>query len=591
MKKIVIILILIFIIPIKNILGQCPILGSGNGIMFLQSPCNNNPWVLTSTGFNGNNLDPNYWDYAPIFGTSAPAPELASNVLIGSNGNLLLRSTHETPPLIYNGQSCNYTQATIWSKEAKPFLYGKFEIKCKIPSGHGFHPSFFLFGPNMEIDLFEIYGTGSPNCADYTDQVHTNVHYDLTPNSPAGNSYSDNKNCPVTINGPDYSAAMHTYTLIWDPTVIEFYIDNNLVRTYYKYYNYLVQAVSCDNLTIGQVVWPDLIFPDHPMQVVVSIGYEPGCPPDNATTFPAYMEIEYIKIWQRDNGCCISSKSYEATNTLPTNTSVSSNIVAGFDAGIPNTSGNVTVQNGQNVAFSAGNDIDLKPGFVVQPGGVFTGKIQPCTAYTNPSGDAINVIDFPSSFTDKMLVSVNGATSYNIRVDGTLVPYNTYYFAQNRPITSNPVNVWDGTCNQNCGLYNECDKDRTVSIEFMNCTTSLSQSKTVHVNCSKSINSKIKDTLNTDSIAAKNKPNDLLYFKTSPNPCNNYLQLDYSINSSNQIIIDFYTTTGTKQKEFILQYGRNIKTLDISNLQNGVYIYRVYDGNELVKTDKIVVIK
>ena len=55
-----------------------------------------------------------------------------------------------------------YSSANIWSK--KKFGFGKYEIRCKIPSGMGFWPAFWLYGNDQinkekssEIDVFEFW--------------------------------------------------------------------------------------------------------------------------------------------------------------------------------------------------------------------------------------------------------------------------------------------------------------------------------------------------------------------------------------------------------------------------------------------------
>jgi beta-glucanase (GH16 family) len=606
-KKNILLLILAFF-AIKTVLGQCPLINMGNCIIFTENPCNNFTWKLSSIGFTGNYLNPDDWNYIPEWGTGAPAPELASNVLIGSNGNLLLRATKEDPPLLFNGKYSDYTIGTIWSKTEKAFLYGKFEIKCKLPQGHGFWPAFFLFnGPGIEIDLFEFHGSGHP-CDWYSHRIRTDVHYDFTPGypPPPANSYDDNENCPEHFDGPDYSADMHIFTLIWAPAKIEFIVDGIPVREYLRYYNWMSMPVDCDDLTNSQCLWPNELYPDLPMMVCTTIGYDKNCTPDETTIFPAYMEIEYIKIWTLDNGCCIPYKLYEATDNLPTNTNVNDYIIAGNDAGISNISGSVTVKNGQNVSFSAGNEIKLLPGFNTEAGANFTAKIEPCNPLTKPHGDDIVIDNIPGDFSpdgdginDKLCVSVNGATSYSILVKDKDWPHTEFYWAENVPIYSNPICVWNGSCNMNCGIYHECDRNRIVVLTFYNCDNSLVQPKTVRVNCyNKNLQTtdslkrtsdngigNLRPTLDTEESNSNN------YFNISPNPLKSLAQIDYLIDCSKKIELCFYNTTGEQQKRYSLANGNNSMTIDLSDLCSGVYSYRVFSENCLFKTGRIVVLK
>jgi len=617
---------IIFTLFSNSAYEQC-ILKDGVNIVFGTQPCSNNyplelvlnddfgtsgytlndlflNWNINYQGVQGgfDFIDTKEW-YANTGVT--PSINVEHNIEV-SNGTLKLIAQKEEPPIEgtfctswiggncsnYDTESFDYSSALLTSKI--PYKYGKFEIKCKLPAGHGFFPAFWLMGGPIwnEIDIFEF--------SDYSTTTDLmTVHYDINGDGDAAHAP---ESCGEGHGGSDFAADFHKFTLIWNEYYIEWYVDDVLKRKvprfYYTSYT-LNQDVNCENVNNDDYYYrkEEAVFPDEPMNLIVNLAVQVGnFAPDGTTAFPNALEIEYIKIWQyeNENACCIPYKLYEATDNLPPDTHVKDYIIAGNDAGIPNVSGNVTVQNGQSVTFTAGKDIDLKPGFIVQHGGHFIGKIEDCTAINQPGGNDIVVNNFPTEFTDKLFVSVNGATSYCIIVKGIYWPYNTYYIKNNMPINSDPVCVWDGTCNYNCSIYNECDKDRTVKIDFMNCDHVLSQSHDVHVNCSKAKTTKdsLASNSNPDSVSVmKNKPNDLLYFKMSPNPCKSYVQIDYSINSDNQIILDFYNITGNKQKEYILPCGKNSKILDISDLSNGVYSYRVYNGNDLIKKDKIVVIK
>ena len=129
----------------------------------------------------------------------------------------------------------------------------------------------------------------------------------------------------------------------------------------------------------------------------------------------------------------------------------------------------------------------------------------------------------------------------------------------------------------------------------MNCDNDTTLSKIVHINCSNK-NMQERDSAtyisnsNSNFKSLSNDSKDEFYFIFSPNPCKSMIQAEYSINT-NEFTIDFYNTTGSKQKEFTLRGGKDKKILDISDLSAGVYSYRVFDGNSLLKTDRIVVVK
>jgi len=84
---------------------------------------------------------------------------------------------------------------------------------------------------------------------------------------------------------------------------------------------------------------------------------------------------------------------------------------------------------------------------------------------------------------------------------------------------------------------------------------------------------------------------DSVYFNLTPNPCKTFVQIEYSTNNDKDVIMEIYNIAGNKLKQHIYRGRKNIETLDISELTNGIYTYRVYSGDKLIKANKIVVIK
>jgi len=203
--------------------------------------CNSNSWVLFfEDDFNGTSLDFSKWE-VPYQGVirdfnhqnekqwyantgDSPSRPLSNNIEV-SNGTLKLIAKKETtaisgnytnwssnPPVNYNS-TFEYTSAEIDSKES--FGFGKYEIRCKIPSGKGFWPAFWMYGEgaggrNNEIDVFEFWKN---NTSDH----NMTVHY-------------DGSMCQSDYNGPDYSLDFHTFSVIWDNYKIEWYVDGELKR-------------------------------------------------------------------------------------------------------------------------------------------------------------------------------------------------------------------------------------------------------------------------------------------------------------------------------------------------------------------------
>ena len=96
-----------------------------------------------------------------------------------------------------------------------------FEIRCKVPSVYGQYSAFWMKGNEAwppEIDAFE-YNATFPNHA------FSGVHY--------GPSLGSNSaNCYVHYDLPfDISQDFHTWTVVWTPTQITWFLDGREIKT------------------------------------------------------------------------------------------------------------------------------------------------------------------------------------------------------------------------------------------------------------------------------------------------------------------------------------------------------------------------
>jgi len=173
-----------------------------------------------------------------------------SNAIFDQNNEtLLLRATYEGGPLTCNdytrpsGYSCDASHNTLYyfSGVVEPlpssFLYGYFEIRCKLPVHRGAFPAFWLWGASnnnyREIDIFE-----------YSWEI-TDKENDL--GSPriftAGSYYSNNfqgvhqpsygrVNYKIPENEPDLTN-WNTFAAEWNPRRIIIYFNDNVISEYY----------------------------------------------------------------------------------------------------------------------------------------------------------------------------------------------------------------------------------------------------------------------------------------------------------------------------------------------------------------------
>jgi len=182
----------------------------------------------------------------------------------------------------------SYTSGAITSHTLFSFQYGYVEIRAKVPRGKGLWPAFWLLAEGTdwppEIDVFEILG-------DQPNKVYMTNHW----KSPSGVHLSTQG----TYTGPDFSQDFHTFAVDWRPTQIIWYVD----------------GVERYRTTQG--------VPNEPMYMIANLavgGDWPGAP-DATTVFPAYLDIDYIAVWEMADATATPTPTRTPTFTLtPTRT-------------------------------------------------------------------------------------------------------------------------------------------------------------------------------------------------------------------------------------------------------------------------------
>lgn len=170
-------------------------------------------WKLAfSDEFDGASLDTAKWNYRT--GPRMWSEQRPANVSV-SNGMLHLVLRRE------KAGALDYTAGGIISR--RPFRYGYYEARIKMPRGRGWHTSFWLMqnGPKaglddrfQEIDICEQDSIGHGS---YSANWHN-----YKPHSSFGGR---------RVTGPDLSAGFHVYGAEFGPEKVLFYFDGALVHT------------------------------------------------------------------------------------------------------------------------------------------------------------------------------------------------------------------------------------------------------------------------------------------------------------------------------------------------------------------------
>ena len=187
-----------------------------------------------------------------------------------------------------------YYHTASWIETRETYKYGKFEIRCKIPKEKGFWPAFWMYGQsgdvNNEIDVFEFWNPtnffGKYNEKKLSKIHHMTVHYNK---KMSGENYE----------GPDFSADFHTFSVVWDSTKIEWYVDGELKRLSTYYQTKRGKNVECKNIKAGKTYYINPIFPKDPMSIIANLAIQTGKNAPDVTVFNSAFEIDYIKYYKK----------------------------------------------------------------------------------------------------------------------------------------------------------------------------------------------------------------------------------------------------------------------------------------------------
>ena len=246
-------------------------------------------WSLVwADEFNGAALDAANW--TPDIGNGCPNlcgwgnNELqyyrSQNVAV-TGGNLVLTARAES----FGGSA--YTSGKVTTRGKRSFLYGRFEMRAKLPVGGGLWPAFWMmpqsdayggWAASGEIDIME--------SSNGMTAVGGALHY--------GGSYPDNTSTSGshTLGGASFADAFHVYAVEWEPDTIRWYVDGTLYMTRTSAQWYSNNAPSN----------PRAPF-DQPFYILLNAavgGWYTGCTSSACVTaaFPQQYLIDYVRVYE-----------------------------------------------------------------------------------------------------------------------------------------------------------------------------------------------------------------------------------------------------------------------------------------------------
>lgn len=172
-----------------------------------------------------------------------------------------------------------YTSARLKSLDLQEFQYGRIDVRAILPKGQGIWPAIWMLGANYpdvgwpacgEIDIMELLGH-------LAGTVHGTAHWGIDwPNwTHQGSSTS--------IYPENFDEEFHVFSIDWSEDNIDFIMDDEV------FFNINPSMMN------GQP------YPfNNPFFFILNVavgGNWPGYP-DETTTFPVFMAVDYVRVYQ-----------------------------------------------------------------------------------------------------------------------------------------------------------------------------------------------------------------------------------------------------------------------------------------------------
>ncbi|MEM9079377.1 MAG: glycoside hydrolase family 16 protein [Verrucomicrobiota bacterium] len=240
-------------------------------------------WSLVwSDEFQGQTLNPDNWTRQIL-----PKPyndewqqyfDHEENAYL-EDGYLVLKAIHHSNT--HSPQQ--YTSARLHTGGKQSWQYGKIAARIQLPHGQGIWPAFWMLGANCdeiggstrwpecgEIDIFELYGSRDDGA------IEVNFHYEDNGHQTMG---AQNYKLPRGM----FAEHFHIFELEWNHQHLIWRLDGKTIHT---------ANITAD--TMQELHQPYYLL------LNIAVGGEWAGRPDNTTSFPALMYVDWVRVYQQE---------------------------------------------------------------------------------------------------------------------------------------------------------------------------------------------------------------------------------------------------------------------------------------------------
>ena len=213
--------------------------------------------------FNGQELDQDIWGYelGRVRGNEQQHYTDSKDNVFLRDGNLVLKVTDRKledqylNPVGSAARKVKYDSGSVRTSGKKEFLYGRIEMKAKLPKGKGAFPAFWTLGAdfNLDGDISSRQGYGWPACGeiDIMEMIGGTIRTDETNEENQSNKVvyatphfyyangdadKDGSYSPYALGrsigmDDDFNDEYHIFGINWSEDRIEWYLDGEIYST------------------------------------------------------------------------------------------------------------------------------------------------------------------------------------------------------------------------------------------------------------------------------------------------------------------------------------------------------------------------